>query len=63
VEAVLASLDESVHVHRERHAPVSSEDRDKGVRGSVVACVGSDKNAPTVRERSAEATKGVVKRA
>lgn len=50
------------HVHREMHRPVSSEDRDRGVRGSVVAYLGSEEHSPTVRSRSAEAIASVVKR-
>lgn len=62
VEAVLASLTESVSVHRERHAPVSGRFATGASEARSSSCVGSDQNAPTVRSRSAEAIVGVVKR-
>lgn len=61
-EAVSAGLTESaLRAPRKRHAPVSSEDRDRGVRSSVGYVPGSELTRPQVRRRFASAIARVVK--
>lgn len=61
-EAVSAGLTESaLRAPRKRHAPVSSEDRDRGVRSSVGYVPGSELTRPQVRRRFASAITRVVK--